>query len=128
MKDFHLDWMVITIAAVLNMIIGYVWYSSWLFGSSVIRKKKITSYKILFWTLEFTLCWITAFFLAFFEGYLDVTTVSDGIFVAVCFWFGFIMTTQIGPVFWQSQSIKVFAIHTSYKLLSFIVMGGVIGA
>lgn len=128
MEAFQIDWIAVAIAAILNMIIGFVWYSPWLFGESVCQKNKLTSNKIISFLLGFLNSIVIAFFLAFFEGYLDVTTVSDGMFVGFCLWLGFVFTTQLSPVIWQDRPFKLFLIDTGYKLLSFLVMSGVIGA
>lgn len=129
MESLQLDWLAIGIAAFLNMVIGFVWYSKWLFGSSEIcQKKESTQCRVLSMFYGIVLSLVIAFFLAFFEGYLAVTTVSDGMFVGFCLWLGFVVTTQISSVIWQGRNFKLFLIDTGYKLLSFLVMSGIIGA
>lgn len=123
MGDFQVDWIAVSIAAVVNIFIGFVWYSKWLFAPKEGVENKIISF--LFGVINSV---VIAFFLAFFEGYLDVTTVSDGMFVGFCLWLGFVVTTQIAPVIWQKRPWKLFLIDTGYKLLSFLVMSGIIGA
>jgi len=132
MESIQIDWLVVFIAAVLNMIIGFFWYSKWLFGPawmklSAFPKKEITgNYKCFLH--GFIVSLIIAFFLSFFEGALGVTTVTDGMFVGFCFWIGFVATTQIASVIWEKKSWKLFFLHTGNKLLSYLVMSGLIGA
>ena len=71
---------------------------------------------------------VIAFFLDFFEAHIGVTTVSDGVFIGVCAWAGFVATTQIGSVIWLKRPFKLFLLDTGAKLLSFAVMGGILGA
>lgn len=126
----QIDWMAVGLAAILNMIIGFFWYSKWMFGKEWLRWKRGEggkySHKTIF--LAWVNSFLIAFFIAFFEGHLKITNVTDGMFIGFCFWLGFVMTTQIGPYLWEGESGKLFLLHTSCKLLSFLVMGGILGA
>jgi len=132
MQDMQIDWMVVIIAAVLNMIIGYFWYSQWLFkktwqslckhGSKEMRGDK------LYLLYGFINSLVIAYFLAFFEGMLGVVTVTDGMFLAFYAWLGFTATTQIGSVIWCGRPLKLFVLNSGCKLVSYLVMGGVIAS
>lgn len=130
MDQVQIDPLTVIIAAILNMFIGMVWYSKWLFGPTWLKLHKNPSEKPSALTMVYAaiVSLIIAYFLAFFEGYLGITTVTDGMFVGFCIWLGFIATTQIGSVLWEKGSFQLFAIHTGCKLLSILVMSGVIGA
>lgn len=131
MDNVQVDLLTVLIAAVLNMIIGFFWYSKWLFGHQWMKHYKIkeedckNKMSILY---GFIVSLVIAYFLAFFEGYLGVTTVTDGMFVGFCFWLGFVATTQISKVIWCKEPLQLFLLDTGCKLLSFLVMSGVIGA
>ena len=126
------DWLVIFIAAILNMALGFLWYSKWLFGHAwkklrEMKEKDIKfSIKPVLW--NFIVSLLIAYFLSFFEGHLGITTVTDGMFVGFLIWLGFVATTQISSVLWCKMPLKLFAIDTGYKLLSLLVMSGIIGA
>jgi hypothetical protein len=121
----HIDLLSVLIAAIVNGLIGAVWYSRFLFGN--ISDEKPQPCKLCFlWNCIVVL--ITAYILAFFETFLGVTTVSDGMFVGFLAWLGFVATTQIYAVIWSKMNIKHFLVHTSCQLLSFLAMGGIIGA
>jgi hypothetical protein len=132
MEEMQIDWLVVVIAAVLNMVVGYFWYSKWLFGpawamlSKRSGKEMDPSGKAL--VLGFITSLVIAFFLSLFEGYLEVTTVTDGMFVGFLLWFGFVATTQFSSVIWLKKPFSLFLINSGYKLVSFLVMSGVIGA
>ena len=125
MESISMDWIAIVLAAFLNMIINAVWYSKFLFGSNKKERMYGRGLSILAGS---AISLIIAFFLAFFEGHLGITTVSDGMFVGFCIWLGFVATTQISSVIWKAESFRSFFIHTGCKLLSFLVMSGIIGA
>ena len=131
MDQVQIDWVTVLVAAILNMLIGYFWYSKWLFGDLWKKLKNINHTakpnNIVF-IYSFVVSVVIAYFLAFFESYIGITTVSDGMFIGFCVWLGFVVTTLISAVIWEKQPFQLFAIHAGYKLLSFLVMSGVIGA
>ena len=123
MDNPHIDYLAVLIAAVVNLIIGFVWYSRFLFG----RQKEISSSKVtLLW--NFLIAILSAFILAFFETFLGVTTVSDGMFVGFLVWLGFVASTQIYSVIYGRMTWKHFLIHSGCELLIYLSMGGIIGA
>jgi hypothetical protein len=130
--DVQIDFLTVIVAAFLNMVIGFFWYSKWLFGPSWAKCHHMKEgecrgrRQAIAYTAVVSL--IIAYFLAFFEGHLGVTTVTDGMFVGFCLWLGFVATTQISSVIWCKAPWKLFLIDTSGKLLSLLVMSGVIGA
>lgn len=132
MQQIQIDYVTVLIAAVLNVMIGSLWYSKWLFGTHWMRLSNIKESNIknpalaMFW--GFLLSFLIAYFLALFESLIGVTTVSDGMFVGFTAWLGFVMTTQLNAVIWGKQSLKLFFIHSAEKLLAFLVMSGVLGA
>jgi|GEM_PF-1022965 hypothetical protein len=132
MGEMQIELFSVFIAAVLYVIIGAVWYSKYLCGPAWLKlcrmkESEMKHHKInILWS--FLVGFVIAYFLAFFEASLEITTVTDGMFVAFCFWLGFVATTQIGAVIWCKTPFKFFLINTGCKLLSFLVMGGVIGA
>lgn len=131
MNTVQVDLLTVVIAAVLNMIIGFFWYSKWLFGPEWMKEHKghvEGKHMKSAMAYAFVASLVIAYFLALFEGYVGVTTVTDGMFVGFCAWLGFVATTQISSVIWCRHSFKGFLIDTSGKLVSFLVMSGVIGA
>lgn len=131
MNEVYVDWLAVVVAAALNMLIGFVWYSKRLFGPIWMKhharapEGKPTAKTLLYAGIASL---VTAYFIAFFEGYVGVTTVSDGMVVGFCLWLGFVATTQVNAVLWEKAPFQLFLVHTGSKLLSFLVMGGVIGA
>lgn len=121
----HIDLLSVLIAAIANIIIGSIWYSRFLFGKT--SKESPKPCKCAFWWNCLVIL-ITAAVLGFFEAFLGVTTVSDGMFVGFLAWLGFVTTTQIYAVIWGKMHFKHFLVHSLCQLLSFLVMGGIIGA
>lgn len=127
----QIDLLSVFVAAVLNMVIGFFWYSKWLFGNSWLKaqqKKEMKGHGKLSLLYGAVNSLVIAYFLAFFQAYIGVTTVMDGMFTGFCIWLGFVATTQISPVIWTKAPLQIFFIDSGYKLLSLVVMSGVIGA
>lgn len=132
MDTFHIDWLMVFVAAILNMVIGYFWFSKWLFGPTWQKlcdmKEKGRKCKKRCLAAGFVVSLVIAYFLSFFEAHLGVTTVTDGMLIGFFIWLGFVATTQISAVIYCKKPFKLFAIKTGYKLVSLLVMSGVIGA
>lgn len=127
MDSPHIDLLSILIAAIVNMIIGVVWYSRFLFGRHVEEETGPKPGKLAFlWS--FITAIITAYILDIFIAFLGVTTVTDGMFVGFLVWLGFVATTQIGAVIWAKMHFTRFMIHSGCQLLCFLAMGGILGA
>jgi len=120
----YIDLVTVFIAAILNLLIGYVWYSKWLLGPFC-KKTTLTPLRHLYMLIGSL---ITAYFLSFFELYLQVATVADGMFIGFCVWLGFVGTTQLFSAIRGNSLSATLLIDSGCTLLSFIVMGGVIGA
>lgn len=132
MGYIQIDWLVVVIAAALNMMIGFFWYSKWLFGTPWLKLSRLSekdmSAGALTLLMAFVVSLIIAFFLSMFEGWLGITSVTDGMFMGFLLWLGFIATTQIHYFIWCKRPFQLFLIDSGYKLLSFLVMSGLIGA
>ena len=121
----HIDLLSVLLAAIVNVAIGFVWYSRWLFKEKTelepVNKKRAMLY-------GFGIALLTAYILAFFEVFLGVTTVTDGMFVGALAWLGFVATTQISAVVWGKMHFKKFLVHSGCQLLAYLAMGGILGA
>ncbi len=117
------EWVPILLATAIYMFVGAIWYSNLLFGPNCPGKPIRHAIP---WTA--LIGFSTAFFLAFFEGYLSVTTVLDGMFVGFCIWLGFILPTLFSAVVWSQQSVRLFLIHASCRLVALVSMSGLLGA
>ena len=127
-----MDWLAVVVAAILNMVIGFIWYSKHIFGKQWMHLAHVTEHDMnknktaILWAAVVSV--VIAYFIAMAEMHLGITTVSDGMWLGFYLWLGFVATTQISGVIWRNKSYKLFFINTGCKLLSFLVMGGVIGA
>lgn len=132
MDTIQINLLAVALAAILNMAIGFLWYSPWMFGKMWMQLSHIQQKdcKQSPWTLlyGFLVSLVIAYFLAFFAGALGVSTAGEGAMLGFYFWLSFIATTQISGVIWSQRPWKLFLLDTGYKLVTMVVMGGVIGA
>jgi hypothetical protein len=125
----NIDWFVIGIATILNLLMSAFWYSHFLFGPQWKKYNKTelrNDWKRV--VLGAVSSLIIAFFFYTFESALHVTRVTDGMMIGFLFWLGFVVTTQMSSYIWANKPLQLFLIDTGYKMLSFLVIGGLMGA
>jgi hypothetical protein len=129
----------VLVAAVATMVIGFLWYSPWLFARpwtlamgynpddkakmDEMRKGAGKNYAVAFITSL-----ISAFVLA---KIIDVTTVNSplyGMKVAFAIWLGFVTTVQLTGKLFERKPIKLYLINTGYQLVSYLAMGAIIAS
>lgn len=122
----------VLLAAVLNMIVGYTWYSPWMFGSQWSKLSGISqeAMKKKRWAplYSFATGLTVAYFIAFFQNLATISNVSDGMLFAGLLWLGFSASTGISAVIWEGKPFKLFLINASGSLVGYLVMGGVIAS
>ena len=133
-RQFTINLLGVLVAAVMNMAVGAVWYSSGLFGNRWLgvmgwsrkeleRRKKGMS-KAYGWTFVGSL--VLAYLLAHCVGYAHATTVTAGAIVGFWLWLGFIVTTSISTYLFEGRPLQLYAINNGCHLASFVVMGAVL--
>lgn len=124
----------VVVAAVVNVVIGMVWYSPYLFGRVWSRERnlatkegkrvKISYVKGTIGALIAAL--VMAFVLAEFAVWMKAKTFSAGASLGFWAWLGFIVTSKFSSVLWDRLTMKMFFIHVSYKLVALVLMGGIV--
>ncbi len=117
-------------AAVAGMIFGALWYGPFL-GKVWMKYSKITKAEVKkmgsqFWLLGFINTLVIAFFLAYFIGLADGNEWGGaliGLYAAV----GFSATVLFSAVIWEKRSLNLLYLNSAYWILSFILMGAVLG-
>ncbi len=136
-----INYVAVLVCGIAAMVVGFLWYGP-IFGKAYMKvmgadmmspEQKAAMKKSMggMYFLQFVLSLITA-------GVLDYHIVNWGdksvpaIAIALCSWFGFVMTTTAGAALWSGKSKKMawklFWISTGAQFLTFAVFGLILGA
>jgi hypothetical protein len=124
-------------AAVATMIVGFLWYSPFLFakpwtlamGYDPNDKAKMEEMRRgagKLYGITFVASLISAFVLA---KIIDVTTVSAvlyGMKIGFAVWLGFVTTVQLTSTLFKRRPIKLYLIDTGYQLVCYLAMGAIL--
>jgi hypothetical protein len=127
----NINLLAVLVAAIANMVIGFLWYSPMLFakpwmvaiGKTEEDLKKGASGIIYFVT--FTGALLMAFLLAHFI--VNLVSVKPGdmvgaLKIAIYAWLGFALPSSLGDVLFPGRSRKLLFINNGYWLLAVFVM------
>jgi len=127
------NYVAVVVAAVASVVLGAIWYGP-LFGKvwmkaagktkSDIDKSKGDMPKMYAITIAGSLA--TAYVLAVFIGWAQVTTIALAVILAFLVWLGFVVTSSLGTVVWESRNQQSFLIDVSYSFVSLIIMAAII--
>ncbi len=126
------NWMAIVIAAVIQMVVGFLWYSPMLFGNAWAKMSGIKmdpSKKMpmmpMVWMFVGTL--VLSFVLSGFVGYAGAKGLMDGAFVGIMAWLGFIATTTVHTVLFENKPFKLYLLNNGHYLVGLALAGAVLG-
>ncbi len=128
----HINYLAVVVAAVINMVVGAVWYSPGLFAKQWMKAtgKSIdqTGSPGPAYGLMALGSLVMAWMLAFFIGKLSLVDFGSGLTLGIMVWLGFVVFPQAANYIFEGRSVKLFAINVGYFLVSFALMGGLLAA
>jgi len=130
------NYFAVLIAAVAMMAVGFLWYSPLLFGKPWMKLKGYTEKSMKEaqkkmggkYFLSFIGSLVTAFVLGWFIKVTNMATLSGGMGTGLLMWVGFVTTVQFSSWVFSEDKKELYFIDTGYQLVSFIVMGAILGA
>lgn len=133
-----MNFLAIIVAAIVNVIVGSLWYSPLLFAkpwakASGMKKEDMgKDYKMGagMYVPPLIAAFVTSFVLAWFLHALQITTVMGGIQIGFLAWLGFTTTAQVlnSWVFSNGRPKELYLINTGYHLVIFCIMGAILAA
>lgn len=130
MPDVNLNLWAILLAAVVNMVLGALWYSPVLFANPWMRLigKKAEDIKgsSSMYLYAFIAALVTAYVLAHMVDVFGATTVSTGAVTGFWLWLGFVATTSFTENLFSGKPHKLWAINYSYHLVALIINGAIL--
>jgi hypothetical protein len=129
----HINWLAVIAAAVINMIIGGIWYSPAMFGASWMaligkRREEIRGGAGRAYILAFIVALVFAYVLARFVRYAGAHSLGRGALIGFLAWIGFVATSGAGDVIFAGRPVKLYAITNGYQLVTFIINGALLAA
>jgi hypothetical protein len=136
----EVNYLGVLLAAVGSMVVGFAWYSPSLFGKQWMKLMGYTTEKLKkeqkemgkWYSVSFVLSLITAYVLAHVmalsQNFYHNPGVMTGLMTAFWSWFGFMMPVQMTGEIFGGKNWGLFAINTSYQLVSLLVMGIILGS
>lgn len=127
-----LNWVAVLLAAACAFLIGALWYSRNLFGSTWLLeigltekaydKNQLAVISVATFVLQFVAAAALALFLGAGSGWR--VGLQSGLIVGLCW-----VATAYGiTYFYEQRSLRLFMINAGYYVVLFAVMGAVIGA
>lgn len=121
----------ILVSAVISMALGFIWYSSKLFGTtwmklsgiSPTRMKETNKHMVRLYTGSFVASLVMIYVLAELINLTLVTSIVEGVTLAAMVWLGFVAASMVNTVFFENKSWILFAINSGYYLASLIIAG-----
>ncbi|MDR7419756.1 MAG: DUF1761 domain-containing protein [Armatimonadota bacterium] len=131
-----LNYLAVLVAAILNMLIGALWYSHGLFGKSWMEltglkpedaQKRMAGMRRAY-SLMFIASLLIAYTLARVLWYAKIESAGGGAMIGLLAWVGFVATTHGANYLFEGKPFRLYGINTGYSLVSFLVMGALLGA
>jgi len=135
--EVDINWLAVFLAAVVNMIVGGLWYAPKVFGDSWAKivglkeadmkengPKAMTGAAVLAFVTAYILAHATYVVADFFE----TTFLSAALSVAFWLWLGVGFTTLLTQGFFEGRPVKWMAITAGNLLVAMLAMAWVIGA
>ena len=134
-----MNYLAIIVAAIVNVIIGSLWYSPVFFAKPWSKamgmksddfEKNRKSMGAGMYVAPVITALVSGFILSWFIDKLNVTTLMGGVQIGFLGWLGFTTTAQIlnSWVFSGGRPKELYFINTGYHLVIFCIMGAILGA
>lgn len=137
--EVQLNFLAVLVAGLASMGLGFAWYSPVLFGNPWMKMMGYTKESMaeaqkkmgMMYVLSFAATLITAWVLTYAVQYTQYGTRGDWLVVGIStgfwVWLGFIAPVQLTDVIFGNKQWKLYAINTSYQLVSLLIMGAILG-
>lgn len=122
----------VIVAAVINMALGMLWYSPYLFGKLWMKAQgkspeDVRSASVgIMYVLNTLTSLVFAYLLAHIVKYANLNTIQLGAMAGFWIWLGFVVTTVLPVYLFESRPKILFFIYILYQFVSIPIMGGVL--
>lgn len=144
MEVVPLNWMAVLLAAAANMALGYIWYSPGVFGNAWMKLTGMSAKDIanakkdmvksmpnvmgLMVLGSLLMAYVVAH-MSFYAGlFYDMKGPPLGLITGFFLWLGMVLPVQMSAIFYEKQPVRLFLLHTGYRLVAALVMGMIVTA
>ena len=129
MENISINLWAVLVAAVVNMIVGSLWYGPvfgkmWKglmgFTDESVKSMKLSPMQAMSMGLVVSI--VMAYVLAHFVVVAGEIGVSGAFELAFWIWLGFLATTAISSFLWEGKPFKLFVLNTAEQFVSFFLM------
>lgn len=133
MPQVDVNYVAVIVAAVLQMVLGFLWYGP-LFGKTWMGFMKITPGKVSQQVMVRTYAWtavmslITAYVLSLLVDYMGAKSVGAGLAAAFWPWLGFVVPVTASSLLYENRPFGLWVLNAGYQLVSLALMGALLAA
>lgn len=119
-------------AAVINMALGMLWYSPYVFGKLWIKSMGRTPEEIqqqanpLIYVFNTIASLVFAYILAHIMKFAFISNAGDGIIIGFWVWLGFVVTTVLPGYLYEGRNKILYIIFILYQLAAICIMGALL--
>ena len=128
-----MNWLAIIIAAIANMIIGFLWYGTWAFGKSWMTLSGRTMGEGFpagpgpLYAMTAAAAIVQAITMSWFVIQTGANSGAAGAIIGLYVGLGFVATAMFAEVLFAGRHPRLFAITAGYSVVAAIVQGIIIG-
>ena len=130
MPSVDINYLAVVAAAVVNMVVGAIWYSPALFAKQWAaltgRKMNEMGNGAQGYVVTAIGALVQAWILSYFVSYATATTAVEGAIVGFWLWVGFVAITQGVNMVFANTRKKLWAINTGYFLVVLLINGALL--
>jgi hypothetical protein len=132
MNHVHLNHLAILVAALIQWILGALWYSlffakPWMALTGHIKGERPKG-AVLAMITSFIGGLVLCFVLAHVVLWAGATAFCWGALIGFICWLGFVAAPLLSETMYEKRSYKLFAINTGYWLVALLISGGLLAA
>lgn len=122
----NLNYLAIIVVTILNVLLGALWYSPSVLGTTWAEALHLNAGKMKKPTVwqyagAVLVSLITMWVLAIFVNLLHLSTAGEAVVIAFFIWLGFIATSHFSGVIWVRKPMVAYIIDVGFYLVSLVV-------
>jgi hypothetical protein len=131
--NFGVNYLAVVLAAVVTLVIGFIWYSPRVFGTRWMAYLGTTQAQLgnpgpTGMAVGIVASLINAWVLAVLSLNLGGKTLTDGIMLGVLAWLGFMATITAAQISFEKKPWGLWVLNNAHNLLVQVIMGAIVTA